>query len=156
MGDIGNVILENALEGFNGCLFAYGQTGSGKSYSVVGSPEEPGIIPRSVESIFEMRAQLTQTGDVELGIWISYIEIYNETVRDLLAPNQQQNADLKIVDHPKLGVYMPGLTDNPCSNSEEVYQLMEFGNRKRIRRKMLVGGMAGIICPSRMHNTFFM
>merc|ERR1719326_942878 len=52
MRDIGDVILENALKGFNGCLFAYGQTGSGKSYSVMGYGENPGIIPRLTDQIY--------------------------------------------------------------------------------------------------------
>merc|ERR1719335_1112208 len=74
MKDIGEVVLRNGMEGFNGCLFAYGQTGSGKSYSVIGFPDAPGIIPRSVEEIFKRKGELEKEPgtEKEIRIWISF------------------------------------------------------------------------------------
>merc|ERR1719265_936163 len=60
MNDIGVVVLENALKGFNGCLFAYGQTGAGKSYSVMGYGDQPGIVPKSVKEVFRLRSELSE------------------------------------------------------------------------------------------------
>ena len=68
---VGEDILNNAFQGYNACIFAYGQTGSGKSYSMMGSPEQPGIIPRLCISLFDRvdKPQSTQFGDanVEVG-----------------------------------------------------------------------------------------
>merc|ERR1719421_1495197 len=111
MKDIGNVILNNALNGFNGCLFAYGQTGAGKSYSVVGYPGSPGIIPLSVIQIFEKKTECENVPDVEMRVWISYLEIYNEHIHDLLGhEDSAAAADLKVMDFPKIGVVIQGLT----------------------------------------------
>jgi len=131
MADIGSVVLRNALDGFNGSLFAYGQTGSGKSYSVMGYADQPGIIPRSVSEIFERKSQIEEGGDKELRIWVSYLEIYNEQVRDLLLAGGA-TSELKVMDHPKLGVYIPGLTEAACQAPEDVQKLMDFGTKKRV------------------------
>eukprot|EP00746_Dinoflagellata_sp_MGD_P011368 gnl/MRDRNA2_/MRDRNA2_123805_c0_seq1.p1 gnl/MRDRNA2_/MRDRNA2_123805_c0~~gnl/MRDRNA2_/MRDRNA2_123805_c0_seq1.p1 ORF type:complete len:1154 (-),score=244.37 gnl/MRDRNA2_/MRDRNA2_123805_c0_seq1:90-3503(-) len=136
--DIGSVVIQNALNGFNGCLFAYGQTGAGKSYSVVGYPDAPGIIPRSVEEIFKRKGELEKQQcepgkEKEIRIWISFVEIYNEQVRDLLhASDDHDHAELKVMDHPKFGVYIPGLTEAACGAPADVTKLMDFGTKKRV------------------------
>lgn len=148
--DIGTVVLANALDGFNGCLFAYGQTGSGKSYSVMGYPNAKGIIPRSVEEIFKRKGELESGGGCELRIWISFVEIYNEQVRDLLhAGTDHDHGELKIMDHPKLGVYIPGLTEAACGAPEDVDRLMDFGTKKRV-----VASTAMNATSSRSHAVF--
>ena len=82
---MGNHILENAWLGYNATCFAYGQTGSGKSFSMVGSKEQPGIIPRAVQAIFERIDQSRLNGDsFDFKVEASMLEIYNEKVRDLL------------------------------------------------------------------------
>lgn len=131
MQDIGTVILQNSIQGFNGCLFAYGQTGSGKSYSVMGYKDSPGIIPRSVDAIFEEKKTLEANNSKELRVWISFVEIYNEQVRDLLHAGADIT-ELKVMDHPKLGVYVPGLTEAACCNPDDVQRLMDFGTKKRV------------------------
>merc|ERR1719443_2524027 len=138
--DIGTVILENALKGFNGCLFAYGQTGAGKSYSVMGFGDwaskdaSLGIIPRACESIFEMRdgIQNKQQGEAEeVRVWVSYVEIYNEQVRDLLYPSNEV-VEMKVCDHPEFGVYIPGLHESPCESPDDAQKVMDFGQKKRV------------------------
>lgn len=131
MNDIGVVILENAYKGFNGCLFAYGQTGAGKSYSVMGGGDSPGIIPRSVEAIFKDKDKMESSGDSEFRIWIAFVEIYNEQCRDLLHPGGE-TCELKVMEHPDMGVYIPGLTEAPCKKAEDVQKLMDFGTKKRV------------------------
>lgn len=74
-------ILESVLMGFNGTLFAYGQTASGKTHTMMGSAEDPGILPRAVREVF---AHISRTRDQIFLLRVSYLEIYNEEVNDLL------------------------------------------------------------------------
>ncbi|PFH47916.1 hypothetical protein AMATHDRAFT_150971 [Amanita thiersii Skay4041] len=77
--------VQAAMDGYNAVIFAYGQTASGKTYTLSGDPagEEPGIIPRSMKEVF---ASIKRTPDREYLLRCSYLEIYNETIYDLLAP----------------------------------------------------------------------
>nr|CAD2126002.1 unnamed protein product [Meloidogyne enterolobii] len=82
--DIVYPLVENVIEGYNGTVFAYGQTGSGKTYSMQGDPQVPvqrGIIPRAFEHIFE---SIATTEHTKFLVHVSYLEIYNEEIRDLL------------------------------------------------------------------------
>ncbi|MBZ3883002.1 Kinesin-like protein KIF14 [Sciurus carolinensis] len=76
-------LLQRAFEGYNTCLFAYGQTGSGKSYTMMGFSEEPGIIPRFCEDLFAHVAK-KQTQEVSYHLEMSFFEVYNEKIHDLL------------------------------------------------------------------------
>ncbi|CAO2637067.1 Kinesin-like protein KIF14, partial [Lemmus lemmus] len=76
-------LLQRAFEGYNTCLFAYGQTGSGKSYTMMGLNEEPGIIPRFCEDLFAQVAK-KQTSEVSYHLEMSFFEVYNEKIHDLL------------------------------------------------------------------------
>ncbi|XP_036133400.1 kinesin-like protein KIF14 isoform X2 [Molossus molossus] len=76
-------LVARALEGYNTCLFAYGQTGSGKSYTMMGFGEEPGIIPRFCEDLFAQVAK-KQTQEVRYHLEMSFFEVYNEKIHDLL------------------------------------------------------------------------
>ncbi|XP_044487386.1 kinesin-like protein KIN-14N isoform X1 [Mangifera indica] len=79
-------LVQSALDGYKVCIFAYGQTGSGKTYTMMGKPGHPdqkGLIPRSLEQIFQTRQSL-QTQGWKYEMQVSMLEIYNETIRDLL------------------------------------------------------------------------
>ncbi|EST10124.1 Kinesin, motor domain protein [Kalmanozyma brasiliensis GHG001] len=76
-------VIRAAMEGYNGTVFAYGQTGSGKTHTMSGSASEPGVIPRAVEQVFEL---IEDDVEREYLLRVSYLEIYNETLKDLLAP----------------------------------------------------------------------
>ncbi|XAR67490.1 Minus-end-directed kinesin ATPase [Bertholletia excelsa] len=83
-------LVQSALDGYKVCIFAYGQTGSGKTYTMMGSPgsqDQKGLIPRSLEQIFETRQSLQSQG-WKYEMQVSMLEIYNETVRDLLSTNR--------------------------------------------------------------------
>uniref|UniRef100_A0A3P8T6G3 Kinesin-like protein n=1 Tax=Amphiprion percula TaxID=161767 RepID=A0A3P8T6G3_AMPPE len=82
---LGENLLDNAFMGYNACIFAYGQTGSGKSYTMMGSAEQPGLIPRLSSSLFSRTVQEAREGE-SFTVEVSYMEIYNEKVRDLLDP----------------------------------------------------------------------
>ncbi|XP_061361242.1 kinesin-like protein KIN-14N [Gastrolobium bilobum] len=83
-------LVQSALDGYKVCIFAYGQTGSGKTYTMMGRlghPEEKGLIPRSLEQIFQTK-QSQQPQGWKYEIQVSMLEIYNETIRDLLSTNK--------------------------------------------------------------------
>ena len=74
------------MEGFNGCIFCYGQTGSGKTYTMYGRVDSPGIVSLSVESVF---AYIQETPDREFLVRCSHLEVYNESINNLLNPDAE-------------------------------------------------------------------
>jgi hypothetical protein len=90
------------------CAVAYGQTGSGKTYSMMGTPDEPGVTPRVAAAIFERAEALRSGGDdgetSNLHIRASYLQIHREAVQDLLA--HDPTASLPVRRDPKLGPYV--------------------------------------------------
>lgn len=105
---IGRDILDNAFQGYNACIFAYGQTGSGKSYTMMGNQENKGIIPRLCDELFASIAA-KQTDELNYKVEVSYMEIYNEKVHDLLDPKTSKQS-LKVREHNVLGPYVDGLS----------------------------------------------
>ncbi|KHN45723.1 Kinesin-1 [Glycine soja] len=88
-------LVQSALDGFKVCIFAYGQTGSGKTYTMMGKPDAPdlkGLIPRSLEQIFQISQSLKDQG-WKYTMHVSIYEIYNETIRDLLSLNRSSGND---------------------------------------------------------------
>ncbi|CAG0903463.1 unnamed protein product, partial [Cyprideis torosa] len=107
---VGRDLVESALEGYNGCLFAYGQTGSGKSYTMMGTDAALGLIPRLSACLFERIQEIANEDDgTSFSVEVSYIEIYNEKVHDLLDP-QGASSSLRVREHAVLGPYVDGLT----------------------------------------------
>ncbi|EEQ97800.1 kinesin heavy chain, putative [Perkinsus marinus ATCC 50983] len=125
---VGHTILDNCMKGFNGCLFAYGQTGSGKSYTMAGCDKEEGIIPRINRAIFsaEASAKLQQ-----IRVWVSYLEIYNEHLHDLLADSSEGGKDLAVMEHPSLGVYVKAATEVVVRSEEDIEHMLEYGLKRR-------------------------
>ncbi|KAG0309260.1 hypothetical protein BGZ98_004109 [Dissophora globulifera] len=83
-------LVQSAMEGYNGTVFAYGQTSSGKTYTMSGTERQPGITPRAVEDVFKY---IRENSEREFLLRVSYLEIYNESIRDLLSP---EAIDLRI------------------------------------------------------------
>ena len=106
---VGTDILDNAFRGYNACIFAYGQTGSGKSYTMLGSEDQPGIIPRLCVSLFERIGGSDAGGALDAKVEVSYMEIYNEKVFDLLDLTSNKSG-LKVREHHLLGPYVDGLS----------------------------------------------
>ncbi|KAH6941042.1 hypothetical protein HPB50_012723 [Hyalomma asiaticum] len=145
--DIVYPIVESVSEGYNGTVFAYGQTGCGKSFSMQGTPRVPqqkGIIPRSFEHVFEAIAAADSSKYL---VHASYLEIYNEDVRDLLAEDTRKRLDLK--EHPDKGVYVPGLSLVPVHDVATCESVMERGWRNRS-----VGSTLMNADSSRSHSIF--
>ncbi|XP_065844044.1 kinesin-like protein KIF13A isoform X2 [Oscarella lobularis] len=126
---LGRDVLENAFQGYNACVFAYGQTGSGKSYTMMGAPGQKGIIPRLCDSLFE---RISSNDDTRLTfkVEVSYMEIYNEKVRDLLDPRRQKQS-LKVREHQSLGPYVDGLSKLAVKSFADIESLMIEGNKSR-------------------------
>lgn len=122
--------VDDILNGYNGTVFAYGQTGAGKSYTMMGSDiddvDGKGIIPRIVEQIFTNI--LASPGNIEYTVRVSYMEIYMERIRDLLAP---QNDNLPVHEEKNRGVYVKGLLEIYVSSVQEVYEVMRRGGMAR-------------------------
>ncbi|XP_061146961.1 kinesin-like protein KIF17 [Syngnathus typhle] len=122
-------LVEGVTEGYNGTIFAYGQTGSGKSFTMQGVSEPPaqrGVIPRAFEHIFE---SIQCAENAKFLVRVSYLEIYNEEIRDLLGNDTKQRLELK--EHPEHGVYARDLSMHTVHNVLECEKVMERGWRNR-------------------------
>lgn len=126
---LGRDILDNAFQGYNACIFAYGQTGSGKSYTMMGSQDSKGIIPRLCDSLFGLIAK-QQSSQLSYKVEVSYMEIYNEKVHDLLDP-QTNKQSLKVREHNVLGPYVDGLSQLAVTAFQDIDNLMAEGNKSR-------------------------
>ncbi|KAG8510977.1 Kinesin-like protein KIF13A [Galemys pyrenaicus] len=126
---LGEGILEKAFQGYNACIFAYGQTGSGKSFSMMGNAEQLGLIPRLCCALFK-RISLEQNESQTFKVEVSYMEIYNEKVRDLLDPKGSRQS-LKVREHKVLGPYVDGLSQLAVTSFEDIESLMSEGNKSR-------------------------
>ncbi|XP_047442562.1 kinesin-like protein KIF14 [Mugil cephalus] len=126
-------LLLRAFEGFNACLFAYGQTGSGKSYTMMGFEEEAGVIPRFCQDLFSRLASM-ENEEVKCHIEMSYFEVYNEKIHDLLVardePNQRR-MPLRVREHPVHGPYVAELSANVVSSYNDIQGWLELGNKQR-------------------------
>ncbi|KAI5610222.1 kinesin-like protein KIF14 isoform X1, partial [Silurus asotus] len=126
-------LLERAFEGFNTCLFAYGQTGSGKSYTMMGFGEEVGVIPRFCEELF-VRVSSAVKNDLTCHLEMSYFEVYNEKIHDLLVVKDEQNQKkmpLRVREHPTDGPYVADLSTNVVTSYTDVQTWLELGNKQR-------------------------
>eukprot|EP00878_Enallax_costatus_P045588 GHUV01055007.1.p1 GENE.GHUV01055007.1~~GHUV01055007.1.p1 ORF type:complete len:201 (+),score=40.86 GHUV01055007.1:393-995(+) len=100
-------IVNSTLEGYNGTIFAYGQTGTGKTHTMEGYSDDPaqqGIIPQSFDHVFRA---IESSANTQYLVRASFLEIYNEEIRDLLSKSPKDKLELK--EHKDSGVYVKGL-----------------------------------------------
>ncbi|XP_041639205.1 kinesin-like protein KIF17 [Cheilinus undulatus] len=127
--EIAYPLVEGVTEGYNGTIFAYGQTGSGKSFTMQGVSEpaaQRGVIPRAFEHIFE---SIQCAENTKFLVRASYLEIYNEEIRDLLGSDTKQRLELK--EHPERGVYVRDLSMHTVHSVGECERIIEQGWRNR-------------------------
>ncbi|CAN7939357.1 unnamed protein product, partial [Ixodes hexagonus] len=124
--NVGKPLVDNVLHGFNGTVFAYGATGAGKTYTMVGSDKSPGMMVRVFDDFFQFAKYNNSTTDTS--ILISYMEIYNENIRDLL---NTSNTFLELREDPQGGNQVLGLSELQVTNSAEVMRLLQKGNKRR-------------------------
>ena len=123
-------LVENVTEGFNCTIFAYGQTGCGKSWTMQGgnSPDLRGVIPNACAHIFEF---VKASKDIEFLIRCSYLEIYSEEIRDLLAKDPKSSAKCEIKEDAQKGVFVKSLTDIVVENEDQIAMQLEKGIKLR-------------------------
>ena len=122
-------LVDSVLEGFNCTIFAYGQTGTGKTYTMEGirdEPEKKGIIPNSFDHIFN---HIARSSNQQYLVRASYLEIYQENIRDLLLKDQSKRLELK--ERADVGVYVENLTSFVCKSVKEIHHGMTIGNQNR-------------------------
>jgi kinesin family protein 11 len=128
-------IVKEVLGGFNCTMFAYGQTGTGKTYTMEGDisrnesnllSESAGVIPRAIKQIFET----LESAGSEYSVKVSYLELYNEKITDLLGIGDDQS-DHQLCEDGRGGVVVRGLEDEIVKTSEEIYAVLEKGQARR-------------------------
>eukprot|EP01060_Flectonema_neradi_P010355 TRINITY_DN17447_c0_g2_i1.p1 TRINITY_DN17447_c0_g2~~TRINITY_DN17447_c0_g2_i1.p1 ORF type:complete len:864 (+),score=168.17 TRINITY_DN17447_c0_g2_i1:95-2686(+) len=143
--------LKNAWEGYNACVFAYGQTSSGKTYTMMGSKTEPGVIPRLCRSLFEkieeIKEQQNEGKKKTVKVQVSFMEIYNEKVKDLLRPPDKgpkvfqsrfderpigdEYQNLRVRNHPLHGPFVEGITKKDVGTWGQCVEVIRNGNSAR-------------------------
>ena len=129
-------IVKSVLDGFNGTVFAYGQTSSGKTHTMHGDMDtEPGIVPLAVKNVFDL---IEKCPEREFRVRVSYLEIYNENLLDLLASTSSEvdevghnNKTLKIQEDPERGIIVNGLKEERVQNVAQVQKVLEIGQNNR-------------------------
>lgn len=119
--------VESAVKGINVTIFAYGQTSSGKTFTMRGSEGNPGLIPLTINEIFKLTSG--ENGGSNCKVTCSYLEIYNESVNDLLNP---ENKNLGIRESVSKGIHIQNLTTEECKDQETMIKLLEAGEEARI------------------------
>lgn len=156
-------IVQEVLEGFNCTIFAYGQTGTGKTYTMTGGMEDlayhsrdlddkAGVIPRAIQHIFGA----LESAEAEYSVKASFLELYNEEITDLLAPDDANGAliggterKMTLMEDGKGGVLVRGLDEVIVKNSSEIYSILERGTSKRRTAETLLNKQS-----SRSHSVF--
>lgn len=117
-------LVEQVLQGRNGSVFCYGATGAGKTYTMLGTVENPGVMVLAIKDLFTKIRQRSCDGNHV--VHLSYLEVYNETVRDLLSPGRPL-----VLREDKQGIVAAGLTQYRAYSTDEVMALLQQGNQNR-------------------------
>ncbi|XP_014439423.2 kinesin-like protein KIF19 [Tupaia chinensis] len=119
-------LVEGVISGYNATVFAYGPSGAGKTHTMLGMDAEPGIYLQTLTDLFQA---IEETRDnMDYSVSMSYLEIYNEVIRDLLNPS---SGFLELREDSKGSIQIAGITEVSTSNAQEIMQLLTKGNRQR-------------------------
>ncbi|VFQ91454.1 unnamed protein product [Cuscuta campestris] len=153
-------IVFEVLEGYNCTIFAYGQTGTGKTYTMEGGarkkngefPSDAGVIPRAVKQIFD----ILEAQNAEYNMKVTFLELYNEEISDLLAPEEssrfiddKSKKPIALMEDGKGGVFVRGLEEEIVCTANEIYKILEKGSAKRRTAETLLNKQS-----SRSHSIF--
>lgn len=119
-------LIDNVITGYNATVFAYGATGAGKTYTMLGTDDDPGIMVRALNDLFFSMEKTSD--DMKYKVTMSYLEIYNEMIRDLLNPS---SGILDLREDAKGGTQVAGLTKIKARSTDEVMRLLMQGNQER-------------------------
>ena len=137
-------VTKSVLNGFNCSIFMYGQTTSGKTFTMLGSPNSPGILPCSLRDVFRY-IENNENENINFNVYCSYIEIYNENIHDLLTDANY----LKLIDDNKYGVVVAGAKRVKINNFNDGIGIKDFGEENRKYRETLINEYS-----SRSHSIF--
>uniref|UniRef100_A0A8C0S2Z4 Kinesin-like protein n=1 Tax=Canis lupus familiaris TaxID=9615 RepID=A0A8C0S2Z4_CANLF len=118
-------LITSCIDGFNVCIFAYGQTGAGKTYTMEGTPENPGINQRALQLLFSEVQE--KASDWEYTITVSAAEIYNEVLRDLLGQEPQEKLEIRLCPDGSGQLYVPGLTEFQVQSVADINKVQGRG-----------------------------
>ncbi|XP_042124989.1 chromosome-associated kinesin KIF4A isoform X3 [Peromyscus maniculatus bairdii] len=128
-------LIKGIFKGYNATVLAYGQTGSGKTYSMGGAytaeqehESTIGVIPRVIQLLFK---EINKKSDFEFTLKVSYLEIYNEEILDLLCPSREKASQINIREDPKEGIKIVGLTEKTVLVASDTVSCLEQGNNSR-------------------------
>ncbi|XP_004776428.1 kinesin-like protein KIF19 [Mustela putorius furo] len=119
-------LVEGVVSGYNVTVFAYGPSGAGKTYTMLGMDTEPGIYLRTLTDLFRAIEEARDHADCSVSM--SYLEIYNEVIRDLLNPS---SGFLDLREDSRGNIQIAGIMEVSTSNAQEIMQLLTKGNRQR-------------------------
>ncbi|KAJ7283123.1 hypothetical protein O6H91_Y346200 [Diphasiastrum complanatum] len=118
-------LIEGVMQGRNCSVFCYGATGAGKTYTMLGTMQSPGVMVLALKDLFFKLKQQSRGDDYV--VKLSYLEVYNESVRDLLSPGRP----LVLREDSKQGIVAAGLTQYQAYSADEVMILLQRGNQNR-------------------------
>jgi centromeric protein E len=129
-------LVRRVMEGYHGTVFAYGMTGTGKTFSMQGTATSPGVIPLAITDIF---SYIRETPSREFLLRVSYLEIYNEKIHDLLStpatggvgPGQHQQEEIKLREDAKRGVYASPLKEEIVQSPTQLLRVIARGDHAR-------------------------
>ncbi|DAA15164.1 TPA: kinesin family member 18A-like [Bos taurus] len=119
-------LVEGVVSGYNATVFAYGPSGTGKTHTMLGMDTEPGIYLQTLSDLFQAIEETRDSTDCSVSM--SYLEIYNEVIRDLLSPS---SGFLDLREDSRGSIQIAGITEVATSNAQEIMQLLTKGNRQR-------------------------
>ena len=129
--DIFSSVVENvvssSMKGYHGSVFSYGQTSSGKTFTMNGNAAQPGVIPQAIRQVFDEYKSFPSR---EFLLRVSYLEVYNEQIKDLLASPSTQK-EIKIQHDPTVGTRINGAIEQVVKSPEEVFSLLQIGEKQR-------------------------
>nr|XP_030129194.3 kinesin-like protein KIF18A isoform X1 [Taeniopygia guttata]XP_030129195.3 kinesin-like protein KIF18A isoform X1 [Taeniopygia guttata]XP_041572454.1 kinesin-like protein KIF18A isoform X1 [Taeniopygia guttata]XP_041572455.1 kinesin-like protein KIF18A isoform X1 [Taeniopygia guttata] len=136
-------LIEGFLNGYNCTVLAYGATGAGKTHTMLGSPEDPGVMYLTMVTLYKRMDQIKD--DKTCDVAVSYLEVYNEQIRDLLV----NSGPLAVREDGQQGVVVQGLTLHQPKSAEEILQMLDYGNKNRTQHPTDVNASS-----SRSHAVF--
>ncbi|NWU10260.1 KI18A protein, partial [Cephalopterus ornatus] len=136
-------LIDGFLNGYNCTVLAYGATGAGKTHTMLGSPEDPGVMYLTMMTLYNCMDQIKE--DKVCDVAVSYLEIYNEQIRDLLV----SSGPLAVREDAQQGVIVQGLTLHQPKSAEEILQMLDYGNKNRTQHPTDVNASS-----SRSHAVF--
>uniref|UniRef100_A0A8C9MZ76 Kinesin-like protein n=1 Tax=Serinus canaria TaxID=9135 RepID=A0A8C9MZ76_SERCA len=136
-------LIDGFLNGYNCTVLAYGATGAGKTHTMLGSPEDPGVMYLTMMTLYKRMDQIK--ADKTCDVAVSYLEVYNEQIRDLLV----NSGPLAVREDGQQGVIVQGLTLHQPKSAEEILQMLDYGNKNRTQHPTDVNASS-----SRSHAVF--